>query len=206
MMGQVSNGIRAILSSPIVYDALQNIMGADQFRKNLVNEFIKPDSGCRILDLGCGTAEILKYLPEDINYWGFDISPDYIGAAKRRYGERGHFQCGLLDKSSLSALPKFDRVLSLGVLHHLNDDEVKGFLSLSSSALDVDGRFISFDPCLATDQNPIARFLISKDRGQNVRDAEGYLALAHGVFKDVKGTLRHKKWIPYTHWFMEGTQ
>ena len=205
-MGQITNGIRSILSSPIIYDALQNIMGADRFRKKLVSEFIKPFPGCRILDLGCGTAEILQYLPGNIEYWGYDISDDYIEAAKMRYGKRGHFQCGLLGDSDLAALPKFDRVLSLGVLHHLSDDEAKEFLYLSKNALDIDGKFISFDPCLAAGQNPIARFLISKDRGQNVRDAEGYLALARGVFKDVKGTLRHKKWIPYTHWFMEGTQ
>ena len=165
MMGQTTNGMRAILSSPIVYNALQNLMGANQLRKNLVSEFIKPTPGCRILDLGCGTAEILNYLPENIEYWGYDISQDYIEAAKERYGKRGNFQCGILNNSDLSFFPKFDRVLSLGVLHHLSDDEVKGFLSLSRNALDAGGRFVSFDPCLAAGQNPIARFLISKDRG-----------------------------------------
>lgn len=202
-MAQITNGIRAVLSYPVIYDALQNVMGAKKARQELVNEFIRPEAGCRILDLGCGTAEILKYLPNTVEYWGYDISPDYVAAAKAEYGNRGQFHCGQLGETDLTSLPKFDRVLVIGVLHHLDDDEAKAFFSLAKQVLQPSGHVVTLDPCLAAGQNPIARFLISRDRGQNVRDAQGYSSLARSAFANVRGTLRHRAWIPYTHWIME---
>jgi SAM-dependent methyltransferase len=202
-MGQITSGVRAVLSAPVIYDYLQNIMGAEQVRRELVDEFIRPDGGCRILDLGCGTAEILHYLPSNIEYWGFDISPEYISAAKKRFGSRGHFHCGLLTESDLASLPRFDRVLALGVLHHLENEEVKVFFTLVKESLNSDGWVVTIDPCLAIGQNSIARYLILKDRGQNVREADAYASLAQISFSRVEARLRHRKWIPYTHWIME---
>lgn len=202
-MAQITNGIRAVLSYPVIYDTLQNIMGAHKVRKELVSEFILPEAGCRMLDLGCGTAEILRYMPSTVEYWGYDMSQKYISAAKVEYGNRGHFQCGLLSEADLKNLPKFDRVLALGVLHHLDDDMAKDFFILAKQALKPDGRVVSIDPCLAAGQNSIARFLIKRDRGQNVRNSEDYASLANDTFNNVMGTLRHRNWIPYTHWIME---
>lgn len=38
-----------------------------------------------VLDVGCGTGELLKYLGRDIRYVGMDISPTAIDVAKERY-------------------------------------------------------------------------------------------------------------------------
>lgn len=205
-MSQITSGIRAILSSPVVYDLFQAVMGAKKVRQELVRDFIRPEAGSKILDLGCGTAEILKYVPDTVEYWGFDISPEYIAAAKAEYGNRAHFFLGVPSEEDLVNLPKFDRVLALGVLHHLNDGEAKRLFALARQALNHAGRVVAIDPCLALDQNPMARFLILRDRGRNVRDAQGYALLAQDSFKEVKGTTRHRSWIPYTHWIMECTQ
>ncbi|MCB4364624.1 methyltransferase domain-containing protein [Hydrogenophaga taeniospiralis] len=202
-MGQITSGVRAILSSPIIYNSLQRMMGAHKSRQELVDKFICPASGSRILDIGSGTSEILQHLPANIEYWGFDISLEYVSAAKKKYGARGHFHCGLLSESLLADLPKFDRVLALGVLHHLDDGQAREVFSLAHKALEDNGRMIAIDPCLADDQSAIARYLISKDRGQNVRDAEAYATLANGSFPRVHGEIHHRRWIPYTHWIME---
>lgn len=202
-MSQITSGARAILSHPVIYDTLQNIMGAHEVRREFVENFVKPSPNNRILDIGCGTAEILPYLPTSVGYWGFDISRPYIEAAKTRFGSRGHFHCGLLDKTALNELPKFDVVLVIGVLHHLDDDVAANLFALTREALGEHGRMITIDPCLAPGQNPIARYLIRHDRGQNVRNADGYRALAIKTFQNVCGTLSHRRWIPYTHWIME---
>jgi len=202
-MSQVTRGVRAIFSSPKVYDTFQNIMGAVRLRQEFVREFICPFPGMRILDVGCGTAEILSFLPGDVEYWGFDISAPYIDAAKARFGNRGHFECGLLDAERVDELPQFDLVMAAGVLHHLDDDEAKNLCRLAARALKPDGRLVTTDPCFAAGQNPIARFLISRDRGQNVRTSDGYRALPSAIFGQVHGDLRHRSWIPYTHWLMD---
>lgn len=202
-MSQRTFGVHAILSHPWVYDLLQIMIGGRKSRKAFVDEYIKPDSGYRILDIGCGTAEILRYLPDDIEYYGFDHSPKYIAAAKKRFEGIGHFVCGPIEEISLSALPKFDVVLVLGVLHHLDDCSARQLVKLAKTALIDNGRLVTIDPCLAPEQSFLAKFLIRNDRGQNVRDKGGYLDLTSGFFYEVRGTLRHQKWIPYTHWVME---
>ena len=202
-MSQITHGIRAIFSMPSIYDSFQNLMGATRIRHEIVRDSIRPNPGMHLLDIGCGTAEIVGFLPEDIKYWGYDISARYIDAAKKKFGGRGHFHCRLLDQQQIERLPKFDIVMAFGVLHHLNDSEARNFFELANRALRPDGRVLTIDACFAQHQNPIARFLISQDRGQNVRTADGYRALPKTSFNVIDGQLRHRSWIPYTHWVME---
>lgn len=201
-MSQITSGIRSILSRPGIYNLSQNIMGGRRIRDELVNEMIHPVPGMRILDIGCGTAEILGHLPDGVEYWGYDISQEYIDYAERRYGDRGTFHCGLFDGSEMDGLPKFDVIIATGLLHHLNDEEAQKLFILAHAALKAGGRIITIDPCLAPGQNLMARYLINCDRGQNVRDQAGYHNLAKRIFQKSEGMLRHRTWIPYTHWIM----
>lgn len=202
-MSQITNGIRSILTHPSIYDLLQNIMGAQRIRRDLADQFIQVQPAHRVLDIGCGTADILSFLPAGVEYWGYDISPEYIEAARARHGDHGHFQCRPLDLQEIASLPRFDVVLAIGVLHHLGDKEAVDLFQQARAALHDRGRMITFDGCIAAGQNPIARFLIQRDRGQNIRTASEYRELATQSFSRVEGTLRHQAWIPYTHWIME---
>lgn len=204
-MAQITDGLRSILSSPLVYSLFQKIMGVDRHTQQFVDSYIRPEVGMTVLDVGCGPADILAYLPP-VDYWGFDISAPYIAHAKNRYGERGKFFCKLLSKDDLTTLPKFDIVLLLGVLHHLDDCVAKDLMSLIHQSLKPHGRLVTMDACIAPRQNPVARFLISKDRGRNVRDEPGYRGLVANVFSDARVTVRNQTWIPYTHCIMECTK
>ncbi|ODU13895.1 MAG: hypothetical protein ABS91_00730 [Thiobacillus sp. SCN 64-35] len=201
-MSQVTSGLYAVLSSPYVYTSFQYLMGARSGWRRFVGEYVRPFPGAVLLDIGCGPADILDYLP-DVDYWGFDISQAYIDRATRKFGNRGHFVCKLLTEADLDRLPKFDVVTASGVLHHMDDGVARQFLSLARRALKPGGRLVTVDPCLVEGQNPIARFLIERDRGQNVRTEAGYASLARSEFPDVRLEIRHKTWIPYTHGYME---
>jgi 2-polyprenyl-3-methyl-5-hydroxy-6-metoxy-1,4-benzoquinol methylase len=178
-------------------------MGAEQGRVRVVREYIRPAPGMRILDLGCGTAEILGALPPDVMYVGYDMSPEYIEAAEKRFGGRGIFHCRPLEQAEVATIEHFDLVMGLGVLHHLDDPSARNFMRIAMSALRPGGRVFTLDPCFTREQNPIARFLVSKDRGQNVRDPAGYLGLLQGLDVKAHGQVTHQAWIPYTHWNME---
>lgn len=201
-MAQITHGVRAILSHPFIYSTLQSLMGAHQARKSFVANFVKPFPGMKVLDVGCGPADILAYLPA-VDYWGFDISDDYIKQARKRFGKAGHFQCKRLQAADLDSLPSFDVVLAMGLIHHLDDDVAIEVIRLASKALKPGGRLLTIDPCLDPSQSPIARFLIRNDRGQNVRNGAGYDVLARAVFESPRIEVRHKAWIPYTHCYME---
>jgi len=204
-MTQITSGIHSLLSSPIIYDISQSIMGAHRLRTNFVTEFIKPFDGCTILDIGCGTADILSYLPT-VAYTGFDISSEYIERARSRFGQRGKFIDKELTFNDVENMPKVDIVLGLGLLHHLDNDVAVSVLLMAKQALKPGGRFLSFDPCFDAKQNPIARMLIRMDRGQNVRTRHGYEKIANTVFEQSAVHVRHRAWIPYTHCFMECTK
>jgi len=195
--------IRTMLSLPFVYDLFQDMVGAGRWRRDFSNNFIRPKAADKILDIGCGTARILDYLPESINYCGFDASATYIDTAAQRYGKRGEFICVDVDQAGLDNLGTFDIVLASGVLHHLDDEHANGLMELARRRMRTGGRLLTIDPCLAADQSPIARYLITHDRGRFVRDSNGYASIAHQVFQEVHGTLRHRRWMPYTHWIME---
>ena len=188
-----------------MYSGFQRLMGAHSGRQDLVRQFIKPKKGMKILDIGCGPAEILAYLPP-VDYWGFDISGPYIDQATKRFGEHGRFVCKHLSFSDLQNLPKFDVVLGLGVLHHLDDSTANNILTLASAALKPDGRLITIDGCLDPSQNFISRLLVSRDRGQHVRTVQGYSTLVASTFSNTIVTLKHKRWVPYTHCIMECTR
>jgi len=101
----------------------------------------------------------------------------------------------------------FDIVMANGVLHHLEDQEVRLLTAAASRALKPGGRFCSFDGCFIDGQNPIARYLISKDRGRNVREPEEYKALVDPYFETVDLVIRHDMLrIPYTHAIMVATK
>jgi len=201
-MAQVTRGLRAVLSSPFVYSSFQALMGAHKGRQRFVADFVRPFSGMKILDIGCGPADILGYLP-DVDYQGFDISESYIVQARARFGSRASFHCRHLGLADLAHLPLFDVVLGIGLLHHLDDSVAVDVLQLARQALKADGRFLTVDPCLDAGQNRIARFLVRSDRGQNVRDRIGYESLVGRVFGKARVEVRHQVWIPYTHCFME---
>lgn len=201
-MSQITTGLRAVLSSPKIYDFVQNVMGGRSIRLEFVRDYVRPFSGCRILDVGCGTARILDYL-QNVEYCGFDLSQRYVNDAARRYGTRGSFNCTIVEQAVIDHMEPFDIVMATGLLHHLDDEHAVGLIRLALSALREGGRLVTIDPCFAIDQNAVSRFLVSHDRGQNVRSAEQYRGLVGSVFSQVKGQVRHRTWIPYTHWIME---
>ncbi|PLP96983.1 class I SAM-dependent methyltransferase [Cupriavidus pauculus] len=200
-MAQITTGIRRVLSHPAVYDAFQLFTGSKWGRARFARQ-VAARPGDRVLDIGCGTAELLDYLPE-VEYWGFDVSESYIAAASKRYGPRGNFVCKLLDSKDLESLPKFDVVIASGVLHHLDTDTAHELFRLARSALRPGGRFVSIDCCYDNHQNTVSRLIVSLDRGQNILDGDGYKKLASTAFDDVVGRVYHQVWIPYTHWIME---
>ena len=204
-MAQITLGARSILSHPFIYSSFQRIMGGHQSRSRFVADFVRPHVGMRVLDIGCGPADFLAYLPE-VDYWGFDISDAYIERARGLFGRRGKFECRNRLVTDVENMPSFDIVFALGLIHHLSDEEAVGIMRLAHKALKPGGRLLTVDPCFEPGQNLIARFLVSHDRGQHVRNKAAYASFANAVFQSLRIEVRHQRWFPYTHCFMECTR
>jgi trans-aconitate methyltransferase len=142
----------------------------------------------------------LDYLPDDVQYTGFDMNPNYIEHAKKKYGERGSFFCSKVAEVNPSDEGKYDIVLATAILHHLNDEEALNLFKIAFYGLKETGYLITLDNAFIPNQAKIAKFLIEKDRGQHVRTPEGYTTLAKSVFPVVKYDIRNDLFrVPYTH-------
>lgn len=199
-MSQITTGIRSILSYPAIYNILQTLLGASRARDETTNKYLDLEHATNLLDIGCGTGELLKHLPSHIKYTGFDASQDYIDAARNKFGNRGNFFASYVTNKRLDSLGKFDRIIAMALMHHLDDDEVLSLLSIAKQALNKGGLFFTLDPCFVEHQSFVSKFLVSRDRGQNVRTLTKYASLVKKVFEDVEVIHRDNLiTLPYDH-------
>jgi 2-polyprenyl-3-methyl-5-hydroxy-6-metoxy-1,4-benzoquinol methylase len=206
-MSHQSTGWRAILDRPAIYERVQRLLGARASRRRIVNDYLRPVAGMRILDVGCGTGSLLDDLPADIDYVGFDLNPKYIEAATKKYRHRARFYCARagigadgLDERS------FDFVVAKSLLHHLSDAESHQLLETAARLLRPSGIFFSSDCVHHEGQSRASRFLVSLDRGRAIRTPETYVALAKAHFPAVEATLLTDLLpVPYSHFLMRAT-
>jgi cyclopropane fatty-acyl-phospholipid synthase-like methyltransferase len=199
---------RRVLESPFVYSAYRALVTGQKEHRVFAEEYVRARPGHRILDVGCGPADLLSDLPEGVDYTGFDTSASYVAEAERRFGHRARFLHRHVDRAVVDELGpgSFDRVIAHGLLHHLNDDEVVEFFQLARHALCANGHLVTLDGCFVAGQSRAARFLLEQDRGRFVRNQAGYVALAERVFGQVRAHIRHDLYrIPYTLILLECT-
>ncbi len=76
----------------------------------------------RVCEVGCGAGEILKQLqralPGDVQFDGYEISPQAFALCKERANERLHFHCASLPTDDT---PAFDLLLCIDVFEHVPD-------------------------------------------------------------------------------------
>jgi SAM-dependent methyltransferase len=193
--------MKQLLAIPAVYRWFRSAI-AGRFWEIYVQRYVRPQPQGRILDVGCGTGDILKYLPP-VSYLGIDLDRRYIDSARKRFGSHGEFRCESATETVLREPESFDVVMANGVLHHLNDDEVLAVLRLARSALKASGHLTTLDGAFVPGQSRIARSLLNLDRGRFVRSHDRYVELARTVFTDINADVCHDLLrLPYTHLIM----
>lgn len=160
-------------------------------------EFFVP--GKSYLDVGCGTGFLYAHLKNE-DYTGVDLNSRYIAAARRKHGDR--FQTGnALDLTFLRR--KFDRIISVGLMHHLDDQEVSAALDQFCSRLKAGGNIFIIDALWPQNKNPVGRLLRRSDNGAFVRTYSQWETLFRNSL-DVQ-TLRTAKQWPFDYVFLRGT-
>lgn len=195
-------GAYRVLERPLVYRVVQSLVGADHCRQLLARRVFQLQTGMSVLDVGCGPADLLAYLPRGIAYTGYDINEEYIQNAVLRFGDRGTFLVGAAGRiPDELASRRFDRITVIGLLHHLSDPEASRLLGDLAPLLAPNGFLVNVDPTLTDGQSWLARRIIGLDRGRMVRTPTGYRELLEGSFGEVHGEVRHDLLrIPYSHY------
>ncbi len=201
-MTEIRSGIRHGLALPHVYDFFQKLVGAYSWRKKVVNDFIIANvkDGGLIVDIGCGTAEVLSYLPSHVEYVGIDRNPLYIESARSCYADRNaKFYCEELSLDFALKSRTADVVLAFGLIHHLDDKMSANLFQTARKLLGMRGFLLTLDPVFTDTQSALARYIVSKDRGTEVRTVSAYENLALQEFSSVQVRIDTSPLhIPYT--------
>lgn len=166
-----------LLHFSFVYNFVQHLFLAKNNRKHLLN-IIKINEGDIIIDIGCGTSEILDSITRNIKYVGVDENIRYVESARKKFGARGAWFVG--DASSVR-IPSGGQVtfLLLALLHHLDDHTCEtllrhlDLLRLQSPR----ARIVVVDPCVSHQQSWIWEAITRADRGRFIRTEEAYVQL-----------------------------
>ncbi len=191
--------LKKLLESPFLYQSFQEAGGFFGARVKAISEFLDIRPGMRILDIGCGPGYIVKYLPQGVDYVGFDIDQSYIDHARSQFGQRGRFFCQFFDAAAAQQFAPIDIVMMNGVLHHISDAELAHTLANVHTVLRPGGLLFSLDGCYREGQSMFRKWMLDNDRGQFVRDEAGYRNVLGKVFNTVDLHVREGySRLPYT--------
>lgn len=161
-----------ILGHPFVYHHVRPlIVGIDN---TLQYEALDSGSDDRILDIGCGGGDALRYLENFETYHGFDTDEVAISFARQRpeaARPNVHFETALVSEAAFHDIGP-TRVMMNGLLHHLDDDTAVELLRMCGATETVE-RIVTGDPVYLTGE-PLNNILARLDRGHFVRRIEGY--------------------------------
>ena len=104
-----------------------------------------------MLDVGCGTGNILEFFLDRERAVGLDVGPEFIDEARARFGDRTNFRAEVGDISDpacaqLLTGERFDTVICVNTLEHIEDDALS--LSNMFGLLPPGGRVVLFVPAL----------------------------------------------------------
>lgn len=191
--------MKRLLANPALYQLYQEVGGFHGGRVSLIREYLDIRPGARVIDIGCGPGHIVRDLPRGIEYFGFDIDSRSIAFARRHFGDRGSFAARFFDAAAADELAQADVVMMNGVMHHIADAELIGTLRHVRRVLKPGGKLFTADGCYAPGQSRLVRWLLDNDRGEHVRDMEGYRRVLEAVFGPVELHLREDcSRLPYT--------
>jgi ubiquinone/menaquinone biosynthesis C-methylase UbiE len=200
-------GREELLGRAPIYRLFLKLIGGDQARQWIAENFWSSNGIEKVVDIGCGLGDARRYLPENISYCGLDISENYIRAARKRFSNRDTFI--LADASSARTydderLMMADLVLCNGLLHHLSDDDAITILESIKKILRPRGRLVCIEATYLVRQGKLSKWVVSLDRGEYVRSESEWKELVRKVFPShrthiVTGLIR----IPYTHIIIE---
>lgn len=170
-----NSGIRKALSLGIMYKTVQFVFSEKNSKKYILEEIVQPaGEDCRLLDIGCGPGNLISFMPETVDYIGFDVNPNYIETAQAANASRAKTDFVLAETSDMfthANLPdnSVDVAIVHGVFHHVNDGIASEMLDLAAKKLKKGGVMLTLEPLWFQDQSGFRKWLMSKDRGKNIK-------------------------------------
>lgn len=178
-MGEI---VKRLLKYPEVYNLYQSLIGADSYLKKFAHTFLKDDSKqlIKVLDVGCGTSNIVKFFGNNIDYVGFDCSKKYIEYSRKKYPKFSFLNKSVLEK--IDTTQDFDVIISLGVMAALNDETLKDMCSILCTYANKNTKFLLADMNYSENASKLEKFLCKNERNSYIRGEQDYINILSQFF------------------------
>ncbi len=184
--------LKDILSNATVFDTFTGLIIQPKRKFDFIRDCVGNVKGKKVLDLGCGYGRMLESMNGYEKYVGIDYSNLYIEKAKKLFSDRDNieFICTDLNEYVNKSDERFDIVMMVGVMHHLNNKEIDNAMKNIKKLLKEDGLFVSYDGAYTDNMNPVAKFMLKNDRGKYVRHERVWRKLMKKYWKDYSYRIR----------------
>lgn len=137
-------------------------------------------SAKKILDLGSGNGYLCECFDKN-GYEGYELDEFLVKRAKVDYPKYKFFQS---DITLLNLNKKFDLILIIGVIHHLDNYNFNRLLGVLDKHLSKDGKLFIIEAIPPISKyNIVGKILRELDNGQYVRKTESYKKILLNKFK-----------------------
>jgi len=148
-----------------------------EFSLNHINEKMLAEE--KILDVPCGSGEFCMLFPAT-SYYGLDISEKYIDYARQKNKRR--FICADAAQTDFDD-DYFDKILTVGFLHHLDEITLRAVLKESRRILKPDGMMLLMeDAPTSIPWNFVGKICQKLDMGSNIRPGSAYRVILEKEF------------------------
>jgi SAM-dependent methyltransferase len=161
-----------ILGHPFVYHHVRPLVVGIDYTPQY--EALDAGSDARILDVGCGGGDALRYLGPFASYHGFDTDEVAISFARQRPESAQpnvHFATALVRPTDFEVI-RPTHVMMNGLLHHLDDESAVELLRMCAATDSVE-RVVTNDTVFLPGET-LNNIMARLDRGRFVRGIEGY--------------------------------
>lgn len=149
----------------------------DLFRVKILKN-LELKKGEKILDFGCGTGAFSVLFNKN-SYIGFDIDKKRIVYARKKYPG---YKFEIMDANNLKFNEKFDKILIVGVFHHLKDKEILNALKQLKELVKINGFILAIEPTIS--KNWLRNLWMNTlDRGKYIRNEQRYNCLFEQYFE-----------------------
>lgn len=189
--------LKNILNHYFIYNLYQKIIGADNYLKRYIKNYIHPQKGDKILELACGAGNVYSLFPlKDVYYTGIEYSQNYVAFAKKKYPEQT-FICADVTQD-FKVDNEYDIIYAEAIISAIPDEKVLKMFELIKKCSNSKTRIILSDMNYRKSAPFIERFLMENERNEYVRTKEDYIKLISNYFKIDKISIDEKPYnIPY---------
>lgn len=165
----VNKSFAWVYKHPQLYNTLQIIgnLNTDAYYTPLKKTLKRIETNS-VLDIGCGSGEILKYLPKTIRYTGIDSNQYFIDYAKKKYGgDIREFICREASEIDRFITAPFDTLIFSMFIHHCSNEYV---ISLWDSIKEsITKQVIVLEPIITKPMDFCSKLYLSIEDGEYVK-------------------------------------